>query len=59
MGRNGPKVIVLIAIAALIVAIYVVERRALAPPSTGIVYVNPNAGAITPTPAPAPPVAAP
>ncbi len=59
MGRNGPKIIVLLAIAALIVAIYVVERRAPAPEPAGVVYVNPNAEPVTPSPAPGPPATAP
>ncbi|MDE2476827.1 MAG: hypothetical protein KGO48_17360 [Alphaproteobacteria bacterium] len=57
MPRSGPKIIVLLAIAAVVAAIYFVEKRAPAPaqaPSGGVVYINPNAG-----PAPSAPPAAP
>jgi hypothetical protein len=45
MGRNAPKIIVLLAIAGLVAAVYIVERNAPAPAPSGVVYVNPNAGA--------------
>jgi len=45
MGRNAPKLIVLLAIAGLIAAIYIVERNAPAPAPSGVVYINPDAGA--------------
>lgn len=45
MPRSGPKIIVLLAIAGVVAAIYFVEKRAPAPPpSGGIVYVNPGTG---------------
>lgn len=56
MGRNAPKIIVLLAIAGLIAAIYVVERNAPAPAPSGVVYINPNPGAAI---APAGPPSAP
>jgi len=42
-----PKIVVLIAIGALVAAIYVVERRG-PPPPPNVVYVNPNIGAPSP-----------
>jgi len=56
MGRNAPKIIVLLAIAGLVAAVYVVERQAPAPAPSGVVYVNPNAGAaVAPAAPPSPP----
>jgi hypothetical protein len=51
MGRSLPKVIVLLAIGAVIAAIYIIERRgAPSQPDSGIVYVNPSAGTAAPAP---------
>jgi hypothetical protein len=50
MGRWLPKLIVMLAIGAVLAAIYVVTQRG-GPPDPGIVYVNPGFS----TPAPAPP----
>jgi hypothetical protein len=55
MGRNAPKIIVLLALAGLVAAVYVVERRAPAPAPSGVVYVNPNAGAVAPAAPPSAP----
>jgi hypothetical protein len=49
MGRSLPKLIVLLAIGAVIAAIYFVERRGpTQQPDAGIVYVNPSAGTAAP-----------
>jgi len=57
MPRSGPKIIVLLAIAVIVGAIYFVERRAPAPAAPsggGIVYINPNAGVVPSAPPAAP-----
>jgi hypothetical protein len=48
MGRSLPKIVVLVAIGAVVTAIYLVERRG-PPPPPNVVYVNPNIS--TPSPA--------
>jgi hypothetical protein len=55
MGRSLPKLVVLLAIGAVIAAIYLFERRgAPAQQEPGVVYVNPSVGSSGPAPAPAP-----
>jgi hypothetical protein len=49
MGRSLPKIVVLIAIGAVIAAIYVVQRRG-PPPPPNVVYVNPGVSAPSPAP---------
>lgn len=52
MGRSLPKLIVLLAIGAVIAAIYLFERRgAPAQQEPGVVYVNPSVGSSSPAPA--------
>jgi hypothetical protein len=56
MGRSLPKLIVLLAIGAVIAAIYFVTRGSPPAPQSGVVYVNPSVG--SPAPAPASPAPA-
>ena len=52
MGRSLPKIVVLIAIGAVVAAIFMVTRRGPAS-EPGIVYVNPGFNSAAPaTPAP-------
>jgi hypothetical protein len=45
MGRALPKIVVLVAIGAVVVAIYVAGQRLTARPSPGVIYVDPGIGA--------------
>lgn len=45
MGRALPKIVVLIAIGAVVVAIYVVGQRLMTRPNPGVIYIDPAIGA--------------
>jgi hypothetical protein len=49
VGRNMPKIVVLIGIAALLVAIFVVVRRNTPNAQPSVVYINTEIGQSAPT----------